>query len=68
MKTSGAVEEHLADQLVPFLALAQRESNFTVSRISRHLLTNIWVVRQFLQVRIEVDGEENRPGKVKIIP
>ncbi len=68
VKTSGAVEEHLADQLIPFLALAQGESNFTVSRISQHLLTNVWVTQQFLPVNIEVEGEENQPGKIKIIP
>jgi RNA 3'-terminal phosphate cyclase (ATP) len=66
-KTSGAIEEHLADQLIPFLALAQGESNFTVSRISQHLLTNVWVPQQFLPVKIEVKGEENRPGRIKIL-
>lgn len=68
LKTSGAVEEHLADQLIPFLALAQGESNFTVSRISQHLLTNVWVTQKFLPVNIKVEGEENQPGKIKIIP
>ncbi|HEX9912119.1 MAG TPA: RNA 3'-terminal phosphate cyclase, partial [candidate division Zixibacteria bacterium] len=68
MNTFGAVEEHLADQLIPFLALAQDESNFSVSRISQHLLTNIWVVQQFLSVKIIVEGKENQPGKIKIIP
>lgn len=68
MKTSSAIEEHLADQLIPFLALAQGESNFSVSRISQHLLTNIWVTQQFLPVKIEVEGEENQRGKVKMIP
>jgi RNA 3'-terminal phosphate cyclase (ATP) len=68
MKTTGAIEEHLADQLIPFLALANSESNFSVSRISQHLLTNIWVTQQFLPVKIVVDGKENQPGKIKIIP
>ncbi len=68
IKTSASVEEHLADQFIPFLALAKGESNFSVSRISQHLLTNIWVVQQFLPVKIEVDGKENQSGKVKIIP
>jgi len=67
VKTSGAVEEHLADQLIPFLTLAQGVSNFTVSRINLHLLTNIWVTQQFLPVKIEIEGKENQPGKIKII-
>jgi RNA 3'-terminal phosphate cyclase (ATP) len=68
MKTSSAIEEHLADQLIPFLALAQAESNFSVSRISQHLLTNIWMTQQFLPVKIGVDGRENQPGEIKVIP
>ncbi|MDP3024918.1 MAG: RNA 3'-terminal phosphate cyclase [candidate division Zixibacteria bacterium] len=68
MKTSGAVEEHLADQLIPFLAFAQGESNFSVSRVSQHLLTSIWVTQRFFPVKIEVEGRENEPGKIQIIP
>jgi len=68
VKETAAIEEHLADQLIPFLAFAQGESNFSVSKISRHLLTSIWVTQQFLPINIEVEGEENQPGKVKIIP
>lgn len=68
MKTSSAMEEHLADQLIPFLALAQGESNLSVFRISQHLLTNIWITQMFLPAKIEVEGRENQPGMVKIIP
>lgn len=68
IKASAAIEEHLADQLIPFLALAEGESSFSVSRISQHLLTNIWITQQFLPVKIEVKGKENQPGKVTIIP
>jgi RNA 3'-terminal phosphate cyclase len=39
-----------------------------VSRITRHLLTNIWVVKQFLDVRIDVEGREGEPGRVEIHP
>lgn len=61
-----AIDEHLADQLIPFLALARGTSSFTTSRISRHLLTNIWVARHFLPVEIIVEGEEGLPGAVKL--
>ncbi|MBI1987719.1 MAG: RNA 3'-phosphate cyclase [Nitrospinae bacterium] len=62
-----AIEEHLADQLIPFLALAGGNSSFTTSRISQHLLTNIWVARYFLPVKFIVEGEEGSPGAVKVI-
>jgi RNA 3'-terminal phosphate cyclase (ATP) len=66
MQTQAAIDTHLADQVVPYLALAEGGSSFTVSRISQHLLTNIWVVRQFLPTKITVEGDEGKEGKVII--
>lgn len=68
MQTNAAIDPHLADQLIPYLALAEGQSSFTVSRISQHLLTNIWVVKQFLPTKIMVEGNEGSEGKVTIIP
>jgi RNA 3'-terminal phosphate cyclase len=60
----GAVDEHLADQLVLYMALADGESRFTTSQVSRHLLTNIWVIESFLGKIFEVDGDLGAPGRV----
>jgi len=68
IKSERCIDPHLSDQLIPFAALAKGKSLFTVSRITRHLLTNIWVVEQFLDVRIEVEGREGEPGRVEINP
>ncbi len=68
MRTQAAVDPHLSDQLIPYLALADRQSSFTVSRISKHLLTNIWVVKQFLPTQITVEGKEESEGKITITP
>lgn len=66
METDTAFEKHLADQLIPFLSLSGDKSSFTVSSVSQHLLTNIWVVKNFLPVRIEVEGKEGEKGKILI--
>ncbi len=66
MGTDTAVEHHLADQLIPYLSLSGGISSFTVSSISQHLLTNVWVVKNFLPVRIEVEGKEGEKGKILI--
>ena len=64
---SGAcLEGHLADQLILPLALASGPSAFTTSRITQHLLTNVWVVKRFMDVKFEVEGEEREIGRVKI--
>ena len=66
--SGGCVDPHLSDQLIPFAALANGKSVFSTSRITRHLLTNIWVVKQFLDVEIEVEGREGEAGRVEIHP
>ena len=68
MQSKAAVDPHLADQLIPYLALADGKSTFTVSKITKHLLTNLWVVRQFLQTKISVEGEEGGEGRVVVRP
>lgn len=65
---SGALDPHLADQIVPYLALAGGRSELTTRRVTRHLLTNIWVVKQFLDRDVVVEGEENREGRVIVRP
>jgi RNA 3'-terminal phosphate cyclase (ATP) len=64
--TGADVDEHLADQLVPFLALAREPSSYTCPAVSRHLTTVAWVVEQFLPVRVGV--EAGSPPRVRIEP
>jgi RNA 3'-terminal phosphate cyclase (ATP) len=66
IQSDAAVELHLADQLIPYLSLSGGKSAFTVSSVSQHLLTNIWVMKNFLPVKIEVQGKEEEKGKVFI--
>ncbi|HEY6839104.1 MAG TPA: RNA 3'-terminal phosphate cyclase, partial [Geobacteraceae bacterium] len=58
LATGAALDPHLADQIVPFLALAPAPSTFTTSRITRHLLTNLWVIDLFHPLRYQIVGEE----------
>lgn len=63
-KTSeAAVDEHLADQLVLYMALAGGRSSIATKRITTHLKTNVWVIEQFLPVKFEVD---ERTGRVSV--
>ncbi len=65
LQNKVALDEHLADQIIPYLALAPETSSFTTI-ISSHLCTNIWVIRQFLKRTIDLKGNINEAGKVKI--
>jgi RNA 3'-terminal phosphate cyclase (ATP) len=60
------VDEHSADQIVLPLALAEGPSQFRVSAVSSHLLTNIAVIRQFLDRTISCEEPEGSSGVVKM--
>ena len=60
------VDPHSGDQLVLPLALANGPSEYHVSEVTRHLTTNIAVVRQFLDCSIICEGDEGQPGVVRI--
>jgi RNA 3'-terminal phosphate cyclase (ATP) len=66
LDSSASVDDHLADQLIPFLALAEAPSAFTCPRLSSHLRTVAWVVEQMLPVRVTLS--EDRPARVVISP
>ncbi len=56
--TSGAsVDRHLADQLIPFMAICGL-GKIQTSEISSHCRTNIFVVEQFLGKLFDVDEEK----------
>jgi RNA 3'-terminal phosphate cyclase (ATP) len=65
VESDGCIEPHLADQLVPFMSLAKGNSSFTTTRVTEHLLTNLWVVQQFLDAKISKEGEKGKKGWVK---
>ncbi|MDI6846612.1 MAG: RNA 3'-terminal phosphate cyclase, partial [Candidatus Bathyarchaeia archaeon] len=48
------VDVHLADMLVPYVALAKGNSAYLTRTISDHLETNIWLAEKVLNVRFDV--------------
>lgn len=66
LATDGAIDHYLADQLVLPLALASGASEVRTSKVTQHLKTNAEIVKMFLPVAIEVDGEIGQPGSVRL--
>jgi RNA 3'-terminal phosphate cyclase (ATP) len=64
LETGAAVDDHLADQLIAFLALADGPSTFTCPALSSHLRTVAWVVERMLPVHVILD--EGRPARVEV--
>ena len=57
IQSKAAVDEYLADQLMPFLALAG--GSIVASRITNHALTNIYVIEKFLGKTFDFSKKPN---------
>jgi HEAT repeat protein len=62
----GAMDEYSADQVLLPLAMAEEPSTFAVTAITSHLLTNAAVIRQFVEREIQIEGDEEGPGLMRI--
>jgi len=66
LRTGCAVDRHLTDQLIPYMALAEGISEITSAEITSHALTNIALIEQILDVNFEVSGQQGQPGRIKV--
>ncbi len=53
-KSGACLDKHLADQILTYLALAPGKSQVTVSEITNHCKTNIWVIEKFREGKFEI--------------
>jgi RNA 3'-phosphate cyclase len=53
-KTDACLDKHLADQILPYMALAPEKSQVTVSEITEHCKTNVWVIEKFMSGKFEI--------------
>jgi RNA 3'-terminal phosphate cyclase (ATP) len=67
LRSAAAVGEHLADQLLLPLALGEGGS-FTTVKPSMHTLTNIEVIKKFLDVEILVEDINEQVWKIEVVP
>jgi RNA 3'-terminal phosphate cyclase len=55
-KTEACLDKYLTDQILPYLALANGASKVTVSEITNHCKTNMWIIEKFLEGRFIING------------
>jgi RNA 3'-phosphate cyclase len=53
-KSNTCLDKHMADQILIYLALAERKSSITVSEVTEHCKTNLWVIEKFLKGKFEI--------------
>lgn len=66
MEKEGALDPHLSDQALIYMALAEGESRYSTPEITGHLLTNIHVIEKFLPVKFGVEGQAGLEGSVAV--
>ncbi len=65
LKSGAGVDIYLADQLIPYIALAGGGS-FTTRMLTPHAETNIWVTEQFLDVKFNIKELETGLFRVSV--
>jgi RNA 3'-phosphate cyclase len=66
LKAGPGIDPHSADQLVLPLAVASGPSAYPVAEVTQHLVTNVAVIRHFVDRDIQLEGAEGAPGWVRI--
>lgn len=60
MQSNATLDSHMGDQIIPYIALAEGESEIAVSRLTNHLKTNIYIVEKILGSRFEISEREGK--------
>jgi RNA 3'-terminal phosphate cyclase (ATP) len=66
--TGAALDPHMSDQIVLYLSLCKKESEYTTSCITEHLMTNLWAIGLFHDYQYNIAGEVGEPGVVRVNP
>lgn len=56
-KNDSCSDKHLADQIVPYLALTSGKSRITVAGVTGHCQTNMWVTERFLDGEFKIQNK-----------
>ena len=56
VKTGATVDRYIADQLIIYAGLAEGVTRYSVTRITEHVETNLWLIEEFLGARTKIDG------------
>jgi len=65
-KTRMPVDKHMADMLIPYMAVAKGSSRIMTSQITLHTLTNIQITELLTEVNFRVEGELGKPGSIEV--
>ncbi len=65
-ESKAPVDRHLGDILIPYMVVAEGNSEIQVSEITMHTMTNIKVAEMISEVKFDVQGELGKPGRIRV--
>ncbi|MEO3993462.1 MAG: RNA 3'-terminal phosphate cyclase [Desulfurococcaceae archaeon TW002] len=68
LNTGAALDRHMSDNILIYLALSEGPSTITGAEYSMHAHTALWVLKQFLRIEYDVRGELGKPFRLTIQP
>ncbi|MDD3421267.1 MAG: RNA 3'-terminal phosphate cyclase, partial [Methanocellales archaeon] len=66
LRSGASTDVHLADQLIPYMALANGECSLITRFLTSHARTNIWVVEKFLDFKFKIEDKREKSDLVCI--
>jgi RNA 3'-terminal phosphate cyclase (ATP) len=66
VNSKAALDKHMGDIIIPYLAVANGFSEVTVSKITLHALTNLKVTELIAGVKFNLQGDLGTPGKISV--
>ncbi len=67
LSTKKALDRHMSDMIIPYMALACGTSEVSGARLTMHAWTHIHIVKKILpEIRFEIEGEMEKPFKLRV--
>ncbi len=59
LQSPSVFDRHLADQIMPFAAVARGRTEYTTSEITKHQISNAYVINRFFDGLVKLDRKNN---------
>jgi len=60
------LDPYMLDQILPYAAMAKGRSVLRAAKLTKHAVTNIYVIGKFLNAEVDVEGKMGHPCVVKV--
>jgi RNA 3'-terminal phosphate cyclase (ATP) len=60
------LDRHMGDMIIPYLVLTEGASEVSISRVTQHTRTNVKVAEWFTQGKLDLEGELDHPGRLRV--